>query len=200
MTIDSRKTLCLSLSRLCYHVVAALKSIKTDAEKEKYINSVAILHHCDNDSKNNPADGSNWMLVCRSCNHILNPRGKSKRSKSALRHKLHSVCVSERERERERERGRERAYEDTDVVKMSGELKKSNICVPKFESFLELLMRKFTVMVVEDFVNAASKELNLCQITVRRYLNRETNPINGKYEYFLTPDNERCIRLRSENP
>ena len=193
MTIDSRKALCLSLSRLCYHVVAALKSIKTDREKEKYINSVAILHHCDNDSKNNPADGSNWLLVCRSCNHILNPRGKSKRSQSALRHKLHYI----REGGGEREGVRERGYEETDGVKMSGEMKKSIICVPKFEKFLELLMRTFTVMVVEDFVNATSKELNISQNTVRRYLNRETNPINGKYEYFLTPDNERCIRLRS---
>jgi len=194
MTIDSRKALCLSLSRLCCHVVATLKSIKTDAEKEKYVNSVAILHHVDNDSKNNPADGSNWMLICRSCNNTLHPRGQSKRG-CRVRHKIHYV----REGGGEREGGRERAYEETDGIKMSGEMKKSIICVPKFEKFLELLMRKFTVMVVEDFVNATSKELNISQNTVRRYLNRETNPINGKYEYFLTPDNERCLRLRGDN-
>lgn len=158
-----------------------------------------ILHHIDNNPENNPEDCSNWMLVCKSCNTTYHPRGPSKRG-IRMRHKLHCLNknTNENEYENESENINNIVHNEKDlVVRVSAELAKHEECVPRFNKFIETVISVSKTVKVKDLIDGAAYELNISQQTARRYLDCASNPINGKYSYYIGEDSEKWLKLRT---
>lgn len=156
----------------------------------------SVVDHVDNNASNNPKDGHNWQILCRSCNTKKNPRGAGRRGIDA-RHKMHSL---------ERERGRDNAgandvpnEPEDDRTRADSESMRRNIeRKPKFLEWLKGMLYDMQTIAVEDVVNGGAKIADLSQQTVRRYLDQECS-ITGDCEYYKVESGARHVRFRKDS-
>ena len=109
--------------------------------------STLIVHHLDNNHRNNPRDGSNWKLACRHDNYILNPRN-SKKVKPYI-----DINTSN----------------DRDLC--SPEMKKNMISEPLFRHWLYKMVIKNKGIPKDEAVNAGAEIAGCSPVTIKqRYL------------------------------
>ncbi len=111
----------------------------------------AVLHHKDNDSSNNPKDGSNWQAVCKRDNYLANPRN-SKRDTA--------VDINE----------------STYIRESSAELRKAERMFPKFCHWLFNYLSHNTRIEYDTCINTSANVTGGSQITMQRYLDKVTYP------------------------
>lgn len=139
------------------------------------------------------------MLLCRSCNTGLHPRGVSKRG-IAVRHRLLSLYRIDNDREIENDNVLMNNNEERieRIYRMTAELARNIHCEPKFLNWVCVVINKYGSVNVVDLINGGAKEAGCSQQTARRYLDKECNPINGAYEYYTDDNGVRLIRKRIE--
>ena len=129
-----------------------------------------ILDHIDNNPSNNPRDGSNWQLLCRSHNRRKNP-GKRPRfsNKFASGMKLGYSLEGEGIKKRER----------LGIRGTSAELEKSERIRPQVEKWILETINKENPQQLEmdEAINSCSYLFKCNQGTVKKYIDAMTSRV-----------------------
>jgi len=138
-----------------------------------------VLHHRDNNPENNPKDGSNWAIACRSHNARLNPRGLGKfNPRRALR------------------------IEDLRTSRPSTEeMRRNKVAKPLFIEYFTLCIDEDGFVNIDDICGYVSRESaklipgGVVTATVERYCD---DMVRGNSPYYID-ENENCIRAHPMN-
>jgi hypothetical protein len=152
-----------------------------------------VIHHVDGNNDNNPADGSNWKLLCQRCNVLRDPRGPQAYPKfsSHLRLKM----SHENERETEKHTLRVRYLE----------MAKSLEAEPIFREFVCRTIKALGAVKKWDLLDAGAEDFHkqtentISQQALAKYLDKLCNPINGAFEYFRQEE-DWFVRRRNGKP
>jgi hypothetical protein len=152
------------------------------------------VDHIDGDSSHNPTDGSNWQLLCQSCNNKKRkmPTKKTRSIDKFPRYK--EYCASLREGVGTRE------Y----AGKITREMEKNDEAELVFRRFVEDILEEFGEMKESELLNSGAmnhflvykRKKNISQEALRRYLHKWTSPVNGDMERFPI-DHPTHIRLNN---
>ena len=151
--------------------------------------------------KENPADGSNWQLLCRSCN-----------VKKGLHHKPRKKRTASKFNKFKRVRKSLipiTPYTDKFYFTTAQMQKNKDAELPCREFMIRIINSLGTVP-KQDLLNATANEYTktteaegnaktISQDTLANYLAKLTNKINGEYEEGLLDDHA-VIRKRDRNP
>ena len=150
-----------------------------------------VVHHIDNNPRNNPPDGSNWRCACHGHNTRMHPRGRSRYHK-VLQGK-ERIALSNTMRERI-ERGR------AEVTRVSGELQKSETIRPIVENWILEDIRRNGKLETSEAINSCSYVAKCVQSTVKKIIDGMKSKA-GPLETLFENDEEGTSReyLRMKN-
>ena len=160
-------------TRMCEVTVARVMSDNEFLDQKWCIGDCRgdiLLDHIDNNSDNNPTDGSNNQWLCRSHNLKKNPLSNTK-----SRHKFNISNKSEHSHERDRDRERERfksrrQRNEIEYVNDSNELTVKTVEMASalrfnktFEKTAKKIMKRLEVANFSDIVESVANEVG-CSI------------------------------------
>jgi hypothetical protein len=146
-----------------------------------------VVDHIDNDKANNPEDGTNWQLLCDSCNIKKNPRGPQKSSMFSSHKHLNL--------------SHKREIENLKVRYMT--MAKNLAAEPTFRQFTERTLKTHGALKKSELLNAGAEDFHLktgetiSQQALAKYLDKWTNRLNGWLECFRDSEEDWAIRLRT---
>lgn len=160
---------------------------KTGEEYRKEKGRDLDLHHLDCNRNNNPWDGSNWSLMCHSCNCKHDPRGNRKRPYfSSYKNLKNPKGVNESERGWDGER--EWRWSENRVKPAA--MKKNEAAEPIYRSKVrEMIALMGGIAKRKDVIDACSEAAGCAQATGSRYLDKMAS-FFGEFSYVGMMDNE----------
>ena len=164
-----------------------------EVKDEQFETHQLIVHHRNNDPSDNPADGSNWILLCQRCNIKRDPRGKRTCPKFSshlrlkeARERAHPQFVPLRH---------EMIYPpardiEGDVPRVRNmEMAKNLQAEPLFIEFVTKIVSKHVQVNKLDLLDAGAQNFRnktgntISQQALGSYLKKLCNPFNGIYRY-----------------
>jgi hypothetical protein len=145
------------------------------------------LHHLDCNRENNPWDGSNWSLMCHSCNCKHDPRGRRRRPYfSNYKYLMNPKGVSKSERGWDGEK--EWKWSESRVKPAA--MKKNEAAEPVFRSKVrEMVALQGGIAKRKDLIDACSEAAGCAQATGSRYLDKMAS-FFGEFTYVVRMDDE----------
>lgn len=149
-----------------------------------------LLDHIDNNPHNN--DPINHQLICRSCNAMKNPRGKSR---------FHNGKYINRKRVRERGMRSVRAYADVDRVG-KGPSYEQQRGMEGERQFVDWVKKKISAngyWPLEDTINAGAQKVGMSIQATARW-SKKLLSSEGAYATFTMPDGMVVVILKGRPP
>lgn len=139
-----------------------------------------VVHHIDNDSTNNPTDGSNWMILCAGHNQRCHPHGKVRFNNPKYAKRLSDLRTKLLKSNRIR----------------SESMRRNMIAQPIAAAFIEKIMESNERVELDELISATRREVTLVtekrfkkgneeyigETAVLGYLKPYLNAINGIYQ------------------
>jgi hypothetical protein len=154
-----------------------------------------IIHHVDRNPSNNPVDGSNWLLLCQSCNVRRDPRGPQSYAKFTSHLRLKTYYLSEKDVEKHTPKPR------------YAEMAKSEEAHLLFRSFVAETVAKLVSVNKWTLLDAGAEEFHkrtgqsVSQQALAKVLDQLCNMINGDFQYCQEgEEGDWFVRRRNEKP
>jgi hypothetical protein len=140
------------------------------------------IDHVDGNPNHNPIDGSNYQLLCRSCNRKKNPRGKAKKNAIIIMQARHQDYMQTRNQ-------------------MSPEMRKSERYQSIFHAWTRQKLTESSAndegLPFDEIVNRTAFITHGSPITMKRYLTALVNAKeeDGGYAYSVYDETADCVMV-----